>query len=177
MVPAAMDALEQVLWDVQLRLTNARAGSNGGAPVHEIAQEARELVAKYLRGSAEHRAALGRFVRRLASEAEWIDREIKRLKELHEEAEADRRRFRAYIMHVMQEDSVSSIKGDGVSFSLVRAPQEVRVRDVNNLPDRFVDSIPARREVRERVLAQALRDGVHVPGAELLPAGQTLVVR
>jgi hypothetical protein len=177
MIPAPVDTLERALWDAQLRLTEARAGVSQGAAVHEVAQQARELVAQYVRGSAQHRAALGRFVRRLASEAEWMDTEIKRLKGQLEEAEADRRRFRAYITNTMQEDGVTTIKGDGVSFSLTRAAQEVRVANARNLPTEFVDVTPERIEVRERRLVQALRDGQRIPGAELLPAGQTLVIR
>ena len=173
MSPAAVDFLEQQLRDAHARLIEARVTGRESAAA---AEEARDLVEEYVRGTADHLDALRSFMGSLVMETERLDRERERIAGLIEETDADRRRFRAYVVSAMRELGVVRLRGTRSHFFLSK-DTELKIRDAAALPAHLVREVPADRVPLKRKIVAALKGGELVAGASLVETFDKLVIR
>jgi hypothetical protein len=173
MLPIPIEPFERALWDAHVRLDQARAE---GCGIGSADEDARKLIAEYLRGTALQCDALRSFMNRVDAEVEFMDRELERIGRLKADAESDRRRFRAHIMTEMRAAGMKSARGAKARFSLNRATPKVLVLDPRALPAHLVRKVPERLEPIEGSIRQALEQGP-VAGARLDVVGEQLVIR
>lgn len=174
MLPAPMNELEAALWEVHARLDEARALKKGISGADEAA---RDLVASYLRGTADHVDALRSFLSRLQDEAEHQKREVTRLCKLRDEAESDVRRFRAHTLNSMKDAGLERARGHQSVLSLVKAPSRIEPRDLRLVPEKFFDVVPETRRLCEARIHNAREAGEHVPGVLFVDGDVRLSVR
>ncbi len=164
---------ERQLIDAHDRLIEARAT---GVDSQAAAEEARDLVEEYVRGTADQLDALRSFMGGLEVELESVNRERERLGRLAEETDADRRRFRALIVGAMQRSGARRVRGERSHFFL-STWTELRITDAGALPAELVRVVPAERIPLKRRITAAIRSGTFVPGAQLIEGEERLVIR
>lgn len=174
MLPAPENELEAALWRAHERFDDARAAKQGISTADE---EARKLVASYLRGTADHCDALRAFLSRLQDEAEHMKREVTRLCKLRDEAESDVRRFRAHTLNSMKDAGLERVRGHQSVLSLVKAPSRIEPRDLRLVPEKFFDVVPETRRLCEARVHNARQAGEHIPGLLFVDGEVRLSVR
>lgn len=136
------------------------------------------VIEEYALAVAEKRDACAAVIRRLDSETEYVDAEIKRLMAIKASRANAAERLRGYVLSIMQAHHIEKVKGVTTSFTIQQNPDSVEVGlDAASLPAEYVRVIPESVEPNKKAIKDALKAGVDVPGCRLKPGAHRLVIR
>lgn len=136
----------------------------------DLTEEQKQAMDAYLDelGHAESEKIDGfaAFIREESYRAKYYAEEAKRLANKAKTAEGRINFLKAKYLDIMRENGVSKIKGNAYTLS-VRHIQHVVVDDDAQLDDLYMRVIPEKREPDKRVIGEALKGGVSIPGCRL----------
>lgn len=99
---------------------------------------------------------------------ESINKEIKRLQHILMGQSRLRQRLEQYVETTMKNADISKIETPIGTFSIVKNPPSVEVVVKEMVPDQFMRVIPEQKEPNKTLIADALKNGVDVPGCKLI---------
>ena len=108
-----------------------------------------------------------RFLREETARALYLKEEAKRLTSKAKSTEERIGYLKNRYLGIMQEHGVSKIKGNAYQISIRHTPH-VEVENVDALEDLYCRIIPAKREPDKKIIAEALKGGVVIPGCTLV---------
>lgn len=142
-----------------------------GIPDEELTDEQRAAMDQYLDELAtqetdkiDHFAA---FIREEAAHAKYMREESQRLASKARTAEGRISFLKACYLGIMQEHGLEKIKGQAYAISIRHTPTAV-IEDETNLDDLYCRIVPAKREPDKKVILEALKGGVEIPGCHIV---------
>jgi len=111
--------------------------------------------------------AFAAFIREQTARSLYFKEESKRLAQKAKTAEERIGYLKNRYLGIMQEHGVSKIKGNAYQISIRHTPH-VEVENVDALEDLYCRIIPAKREPDKKIIAEALKGGVVIPGCTLV---------
>jgi hypothetical protein len=107
--------------------------------------------------------------------------ELKRLADRKRRFDARLDSLKAYVVRVLDalpepRRGAKRLEGDTATLSLKRCPPSLRITDATKIPPEYMTIIPARSEVCNSAVKDALKAGTEVPGAELVTDKRRLEV-
>lgn len=138
------------------------------AKIEDMAEEDQSL-AEFLDGIQlqmnEKIDGIVRFSRNMESDANAIEAEIQRLKDLKAYKERMSQRLKDYISHCMTNAGITKIETSIAKLSF-RKSESLSVVDEAAIPDEFKNTIIS-KPVDKNAIKQAIKDGREVPGAKI----------
>lgn len=136
----------------------------------ELTPEQQKEMDKYLDELAGQESdkidSFAAFIREETARALYYKEEAKRLASKAKTAEERIGFLKNRYLGIMQEHGVSKIKGNAYAISIRHTPRVV-IDDEASLDDLYVRIIPAKREPDKRIIGEALKGGVAIPGCRL----------
>ena len=115
--------------------------------------------------------AFAAFIREESARAKYYREESQRLASKARNAEGRISYLKHKYLGILQEHGIEKIKGNAYSVSIRHTPSAF-VEDDANLDDLYVRVIPAKREPDKRIILEALKGGVEIPGCRLVQCGR-----
>lgn len=139
-------------------------------PDEELTDEQRATMDAYLDELGTQEVdkvdAFAAFIREESFRAKYYAEESKRMHNKAKNAEGRINYLKTKYLSIMQEHGVSKIKGNAYTLSVRHIPH-VEVENVDALEDLYCRIIPAKREPDKKIIAEALKGGVQIPGCRL----------
>lgn len=107
------------------------------------------------------------FIREEAAHAKFMREESQRLASKARNAENRINYLKYKYVSIMQEHGLEKITGQAYSLSIRHTPTAV-IEDDSNLDDLYFRIVPAKRELDKKVILEALKGGVEIPGCKLV---------
>ena len=140
-------------------------------PDDELTEEQRQAMDAYLNDLGNQEAdkvdRFAAFIREEAAHAKFLKEESQRLASKARTAEGRISFLKAKYLGILQEHGVEKVKGNAYSLSIRHTPT-VFVEDDAVLDDLYCRVIPAKREPDKRVILEALKGGVEIPGCRMV---------
>lgn len=138
-----------------------------------IVEEAIQKVESSIEEKAQNIAV---FIKSLDADADTIKAEEKRLADRRRAIENRRDGIKQYLQQQMELAGLDKVKGSTHTISLQNNPPSVQITDVDKIPGKFLTLIPEQYVPNKKELAEALKAGEDVEGAELT-RGKSLRIR
>ena len=136
-----------------------------------------EQALQTVEGAIETKAGnIAIFIRSLDADAEAIKAEEKRLADRRRAIENKRDGIKQYLQMQMEAMGIDKVKTSTHTLSIQNNPPALQILDPEVIPQKFLTLIPEHFEVRKKDVADALKAGENVPGAELV-RGRSLRIR
>lgn len=143
----------------------------------EVPASTLAVVEEYALAVGEKRDACAAVIRRLESEAEYVDGEIKRLTLIKARREAAAERLRGYVLSIMRAHNLEKVKGVTTTFTVMQNQPSVEVGlPAEALPAEYQRAIPAKVEPDKLAIKAALNSGTEITGCRLKPGDYRLKV-
>ena len=140
-------------------------------PDEELTDEQRAAMDQYLDELATQEAdkidRFAAFIREESAHAKFMREESQRLASKARNAENRINYLKYKYLSIMQEHGLEKIKGQAYSLSIKHTPTAV-IEDESNLDDLYCRIVPAKREPDKKVILEALKGGVEIPGCKLV---------
>ena len=140
-------------------------------PDDQLTDEQRAAMDAYLDELAGQEAdkvdSFALFIRAETARAKYFKEEGQRLTNKAKTAEGRINYLKHKYLCTMQQHGLTKIQGSAYSLSIRHTPT-VEVTDVDLLDDLYARVIPAKREADKRVILEALKSGVDVPGCRIV---------
>ena len=140
-------------------------------PDDQLTDEQRAAMDAYLDELAGQEAdkvdSFALFIRAETARAKYFKEEGQRLTNKAKTAEGRINYLKHKYLCTMQQHGLTKIQGNAYSLSIRHTPT-VEVTDVDLLDDLYARVIPAKREADKRVILEALKSGVDVPGCRIV---------
>ena len=147
-------------------------------PDEELTDEQRTAMNQYLDELATQEAdkvdRFAAFIREEAAHAKFMREESQRLASKARTAEGRISFLKARYLGIMQEHGLEKIKGQAYAISIRHTPTAV-IEDETNLDDLYCRIIPAKREPDKRVILEALKGGVEIPGCHIVQSDSLMI--
>ena len=117
---------------------------------------------------------IARFIRNLDADITALKTEEDRLAEKRRVLQNKQTWLKSYLFNVLKELKLQSIKAGIFNISIRKSPPSVAVKDQTLIPQEFF--IPVEPKLDLRAIAEKLKAGEQVPGAELTQ-GESLAIR
>ena len=117
---------------------------------------------------------IARFIRNLDADITALKTEEDRLAEKRRVLQNKQTWLKSYLFNVLKELKLQSIKAGIFNISIRKSPPSVSVKDQTLIPQEFF--IPVEPKLDLRAIAEKLKAGEQVPGAELTQ-GESLAIR
>ena len=117
---------------------------------------------------------IARFIRNLDADITALKTEEDRLAEKRRVLQNKQTWLKSYLFNVLKELKLQSIKAGIFNISIRKSPPSVSVKDQALIPREFF--IPVEPKLDLRAIAEKLKSGEQVPGAELTQ-GESLAIR
>lgn len=118
--------------------------------------------------------AIGYAVRKRKAEVEFLKDEERRIRDRRQAMERRMVEFKNYLLSILNRHNLQKIKGLS-STIFVRNVNTVNIKDLGGIPGKF-KKIITDVQVDKRGIAEDLKNGWHIPGAEL-EQKQSLTIR
>ncbi|WP_045214005.1 siphovirus Gp157 family protein [Desulfonatronovibrio magnus] len=118
--------------------------------------------------------AIGYAVRKRKAEIDFLKQEEERLRHRRKSMEKRLEEFREYLLIILNRHKLTKIKGLS-STLFIRTVNAVNILDLGGIPEKFKKIITEVR-VDKRGIAEELKNGWHIPGAQL-EKRQSLTIR
>jgi len=109
--------------------------------------------------------AIGYAVRKRKAEIDFLKQEEERLRHRRKAMERRLEEFRNYLLVILNRHKITKIKGFS-STLFIRNVSAVDIKDLRGIPEIFKE-IVTEVKVDKRAIADALKQGWHIPGAAL----------
>ena len=130
-----------------------------------------------IEGQVEVKAGnIAHIIKTLESEAEVIKAEEKRLAQRRRSRENTVVNIKQYLQDAMTQMGLDKIKTPTRTLSLQNNPPALQITDKDLIPQKFLTLIPEHFDVRNKDVAEAIKNGEEVPGA-ILTVGRSLRIR
>ena len=128
-------------------------------------------------GAIEVKASnIANLIKSLESEAEVIRSEEKRLAQRRKSRESAADNVKQYLKFAMEQMGMDKIKTPTRTISIQNNPPALYIYDQDILNGKYLTLVPEHYEVNKKVLADELKSGKHIKGAEL-KVGRSLRIR
>ena len=114
-------------------------------------------------------------VKKISSEVDTIDAEIKRLQEMKKAKVNAIERMKKTIKDAMILHGIDKIQGDLINLSLRKSPASVVVENEDQIPDDYKIEQP--KKLDKKAVVDALKKGFEVKGAYLNDGGKSLIIK
>lgn len=140
----------------------------------EVRREAEEEIERYIEAEVKKVDNISAYIKFCERQAAAAREDMDQLRDRARTFENRRDRIRKYVVLVMQRMGWMKLDGKTATFYLRDSEPSVVITDLALVPAKFkqIEEIPKKREI-----AQAIKAGEQVPGAELALGGQMLVRR
>lgn len=136
----------------------------------ELTPEQQKEMDKYLDELAGQESdkidSFAAFIREETARALYYKEEAKRLASKAKTAEERIGFLKARYLYIMKENGIEKIKGNAYQISIRHTPR-VEIENVADLDDLYCRIVPEKREADKKVIAEALKGGVQIPGCRL----------
>ena len=109
-------------------------------------------------------------------DTETVDAEIERLKQLKSAKVARKEKLKDYLRMNMEAADIKKIQCPLFTITLVEGREIATVTDESKLPDEYV-TVKTDISPNKNAIAQALKDGIEVPGAHLERAKSSIRIK
>lgn len=137
----------------------------------ELTDEQRAAMDAYLnelgQAEADKVDAFAAFIREQTFLSKYYKEEAQRLANKAKNAEGRISYLKHKYLSILQEHGIEKVKGNAYSLSIRHTPSVV-VEDADALEDLYCRVIPAKREPDKRLILEALKGGVEIPGCKLV---------
>jgi hypothetical protein len=113
-----------------------------------------ESIVKLIRSKAAERDAIDEEAERLRKRAGKIDREVEWLQ--------------SYIQREMERLGKEKVKSSLFNISMANCPPAVNILNELDIPDEYLVTKPAVTSLDKRLILEMLKNGVEIPGAEII---------
>lgn len=139
-------------------------------PDEQLNDEQRAAMDAYLDELAGQEAekidSFAAFLRAETARAKYFKEEAQRLSSKAKTAEGRINYLKHQYLCTMQSAGLTKIQGNAYSVSIRQTPS-VEVTDVDSLDDMYCRIVPAKREPDKKLIAEALKGGMTIPGCRL----------
>lgn len=118
--------------------------------------------------------AIGYAVRKRKAEIDFLKQEEERLRYRRKSMESRLEEFRDYLLAILNKHNLKKVKGLSTTL-FIRNTDAVNILDLGGIPEKFKKIIPEIK-VDKRGIAEDLKNGWHIPGAQL-EKRQSLTIR
>lgn len=112
----------------------------------------------------------------MAADTNAIDDEIKRLQARKKIINNKREAMTDYLRHNMIASGIKKIESPLFSITLQKSKQRVSILDESTLPDNYI-SVKTEIKPNKRKILADLKEGVEIPGAEIVYGQQGLLIK
>ena len=118
--------------------------------------------------------AIGYAVRKRKAEVDFLKEEERRIRDRRQAMERRMEEFREYLLTILNKHNLNKVKGLSTTL-FIRKTNAVNIKDLGGIPEKF-KKIITDVQVDKRGIAEDLKNGWHIPGAEL-EKRQSLTIR
>jgi hypothetical protein len=158
------------LYGLVRELDDLENAMNSDAP--EDVERCQNLVSELLKTKLDNCVGYDSY---LGDTTDAIDKRIEELKEAKKVIENRRERFRQYMIFCIESLGVQEVKGKLYSIKARKPSKLVDVCDEKMLPPKFV-RIEMITKVMKSEIADAIKNGEQVPGAQLIDGKKSLTI-